>query len=56
MSMSGKISAAMLRRGVIARPMPEGDIIGFAPPLCITPQEVDQVVEALQGAVQEVLG
>lgn len=56
MSISSKISAAMLRRGVIARPMPEGDIIGFAPPLCITRQEVDQVVEALQGAVQEVLG
>lgn len=56
MSISGKISAAMLRRGVIARPMPEGDIIGFAPPLCITRQEVDQVAEALQGAVQEVLG
>lgn len=56
MSMSVKISAAMQRRGVIARPMPEGDIIGFAPPLCITRDEVDQVVEALRGAVTEVLG
>jgi L-2,4-diaminobutyrate transaminase len=56
MSVSVKISAAMLRRGVIARPMPEGDIIGFAPPLCITRPEVDIAVEALRGAVHEVLG
>ena len=56
MSISVKISAAMLRRGVIARPMPEGDIIGFAPPLCITPAEVDRVVDTLRGAVHEVLG
>lgn len=56
MSVSSKISAAMQRRGVIARPMPEGDIIGFAPPLCITRDEVDQVVEALQASVHEVLG
>jgi L-2,4-diaminobutyrate transaminase len=26
---------AMLKRGVIARAMPQGDIIGFAPPLCL---------------------
>ncbi|MEQ8307961.1 MAG: aminotransferase [Hoeflea sp.] len=56
MVISGKISAAMQRHGVIARAMPEGDMIGFAPPLCITPQEVDQVAEALKKAVQEVLG
>lgn len=56
MSVSGKISAAMQRRGVIARPMPEGDIIGFAPPLCITRDEVNQVVEALRESVREVLG
>jgi L-2,4-diaminobutyrate transaminase len=56
MVISGKISAAMQRHGVIARAMPEGDMIGFAPPLCITLQEVDQVAEALKKAVQEVLG
>ncbi len=56
MSVSLKVSAAMLRRGVIARAMPEGDIIGFAPPLCITPDEVDRVVEAARDAVHEVLG
>ena len=36
MSVAPKIAAAMLARGVIARPLPEGDIIGFAPPLCFT--------------------
>lgn len=56
MSMSVKISAALMRRGVIARAMPEGDIIGFAPPLCITPAEVDIVATALREAVHEVLG
>ncbi|WP_431300223.1 aminotransferase [Tabrizicola sp. BL-A-41-H6] len=56
MSVSLKISAAMMRRGVIARAMPEGDIIGFAPPLCITPAEVDTVVQAIRDAVHEVLG
>lgn len=50
------IVAAMLKRGVIARAMPQGDIIGFAPPLCLTEQEADLVVSATQEALQEVLG
>ena len=50
------ISAAMASRNVIARAMPQGDIIGFAPPLCITPAEVDQVVSVCKEAVSEVLG
>nr|WP_323779429.1 aspartate aminotransferase family protein [Amylibacter sp.] len=50
------ISAAMASRDVIARAMPQGDIIGFAPPLCITPAEVDHVVGVTVEAVQEVLG
>lgn len=50
------ISAAMASRDVIARAMPQGDIIGFAPPLCITPKEVDQVVSVAKEAVSQVLG
>ena len=50
------ISAAMAARDVIARAMPQGDIIGFAPPLCITPAEVDAVVDVAKAAVKEVLG
>ncbi len=51
---SGAVVAAMLRRGVIARAMPGGDIIGFAPPLCITEAEIDTVVTATAEAVAEV--
>jgi len=50
------ISNAMASRNVIARAMPQGDIIGFAPPLCITPEEVDCVVSVAKEAVAEVLG
>jgi L-2,4-diaminobutyrate transaminase len=46
----------MIRRGVMARAMPEGNIIGFAPPLCITPAECDTVVAAIRDAAAEVLG
>ena len=46
-----RLSAEMLKRGVIARAMPQGDILGFAPPLCITRAEVDIVVEATAAAV-----
>jgi L-2,4-diaminobutyrate transaminase len=41
---------------VIARAMPQGDIIGFAPPFCLTAEEAGQIVEAAAGAVREVLG
>ncbi|MBO6602984.1 MAG: aspartate aminotransferase family protein [Roseicyclus sp.] len=51
-----QIVAAMGQRGVIARAMPQGDIIGFAPPLCLTREEADTVITATAGAVAEVLG
>ena len=50
------VAAALLARGVIARAMPQGDILGFAPPLCLTPAEADTIVGAVAGAVSEVLG
>lgn len=46
----------MLKRGVIARALPEADIVGFAPPLCLTRAEADRLVAALVEAVKEVLG
>ncbi|KAB0268142.1 aspartate aminotransferase family protein [Microvirga brassicacearum] len=49
-----RIAAAMLERGVIGRAMPQGDILGFAPPLCLTRQEADTVVAAAKGAVEAV--
>ena len=38
-----RIVAAMLDRGVIARAMPQGDIIGFAPPFSLTRAQADEV-------------
>ncbi len=49
-----RLSAAMLERGVIARAMPQGDILGFAPPLCLTREEADTVVAAALGAVKAI--
>ena len=50
------IAAALLKRGIISRAMPQGDILGFAPPLCITESEARIVVDATREAVEEVLG
>ncbi len=49
-----KVAAAALKRGLIARAMPQGDILGLAPPLCIQPSEVDELVNIAQEAVDEV--
>lgn len=51
-----RISAEMAKIGVIARAMPQGDIIGFAPPLCLTEAEADIIVEKTAAAVKTVLG
>ena len=57
---AGKTSAAvvgkLLEQGVIARAMPQGDIIGFAPPLCLTRAEADEITSKTARAVKEVLG
>jgi L-2,4-diaminobutyrate transaminase len=51
-----QIAAALLKRGVIARAMPQGDILGFAPPLCLTRTEADLIVQATAEAIDEVAG
>jgi L-2,4-diaminobutyrate transaminase len=52
-----KISATLLAQDkVIARAMPQGDILGFAPPFCLTRKEADTVVAATRRAVTTVLG
>lgn len=50
-AVGARIAAALLSEGVIARAMPQGDILGFAPPLCLTTSEADQIVEATRRAV-----
>ena len=51
-----QVSAALAERGVIGRAMPQGDILGFAPPLCLTRDEADIVVKAATAAIEQVLG
>jgi L-2,4-diaminobutyrate transaminase len=51
-----QIATVLAQRGVIGRPMPQGDILGFAPPLCLTQGEADIVVSATSDAVKEVFG
>ncbi len=49
-----QVAAAMLERGVIARAMPQGDILGFAPPLCLSKAEADIIIDAAAGAIRHV--
>ncbi|OSQ50900.1 aspartate aminotransferase family protein [Marivita geojedonensis] len=52
-----QISAKLLEQDkIIARAMPQGDILGFAPPFCLTRDEADQVVAGTVRAVKSVLG
>ena len=52
-----QVAAALLAQDkVIARAMPQGDILGFSPPFCLTRKEVDVIVVATTRAVKTVLG
>ncbi|MDF1668415.1 MAG: aspartate aminotransferase family protein [Roseovarius sp.] len=51
-----QIAAALGAQDVIARAMPQGDILGFAPPFCLTREEADEVVAKTAKAVKSVLG
>jgi L-2,4-diaminobutyrate transaminase len=56
LKIGARVSAACLANGMMARAMPQGDILGFAPPLVITRAEVDRVVEIARKAVDEIAG
>ncbi|KFE35324.1 aspartate aminotransferase family protein [Thioclava atlantica] len=51
-----KLARALVERGVIGRAMPQGDILGFAPPLCLTKDEADRIVAVTADAVKATLG
>jgi L-2,4-diaminobutyrate transaminase len=53
---TAQIVAEMGKRGVIARAMPQGEIIGFAPPLCLSRSEADAIVNATRDAIDAVTG
>lgn len=55
LKVGARISAAARARGLIARAMPHGDILGFAPPLVTTREEVDQIVGLAAEAAREVM-
>lgn len=50
-----RISQAARDRGLIARAMPHGDILGFAPPLVMSIKEVDEVVAIAAEATRFVM-
>lgn len=54
LKVGAQVSAAALAEGIIARAMPHGDILGFSPPLCITKEEVDIVIDKAIIAVERV--
>ncbi|MBC7163770.1 MAG: aspartate aminotransferase family protein [Roseovarius sp.] len=51
-----RVAGAMLKRGVIARAMPQGDILGYAPPFCLAEAEADRIARTTADALKEVLG
>jgi L-2,4-diaminobutyrate transaminase len=55
LKVGARVSKAARDRGLIARAMPHGDILGFAPPLVTTRKEVDEIVEIAEAAVREVM-
>jgi L-2,4-diaminobutyrate transaminase len=50
-----RISRAARDRGLIARAMPHGDILGFAPPLVVSEIEIDEIVDLAYQATKQVM-
>jgi L-2,4-diaminobutyrate transaminase len=55
LKVGARISKAARDRGLIARAMPHGDILGFAPPLVTSRQEIDEIVEIAAAAARQVM-
>ncbi|ODM75134.1 aspartate aminotransferase family protein [Bradyrhizobium elkanii] len=55
LKVGARVSKAARDRGLIARPMPHGDILGFAPPLVTTKAEIDEIVSITESAVRSVM-
>lgn len=54
LKVGARISKAARDRGLIARAMPHGDILGFAPPLTLTCAEVEEIVHIARAAAMQV--
>lgn len=48
-----RLNALCLDRGLIARAMPGGDILGFAPPLVLSQHEADELVDITIAAITD---
>jgi L-2,4-diaminobutyrate transaminase len=55
LKIGARVARAARDRGLIARAMPHGDILGFAPPLIISQAEIDEVVELAYQATRQVM-
>ncbi|KRP99758.1 hypothetical protein AOQ73_19475 [Bradyrhizobium pachyrhizi] len=55
LKVGARISKAARDRGLIARAMPHGDILGFAPPLVVTEGEIDEIVDLAYRATKQVM-
>lgn len=49
-----QVAGALLNSDIIGRAMPHGDILGLAPPLCLTHEEADIIVAGVKKAVEAV--
>ncbi|WP_110643310.1 aminotransferase [Salinicola sp. CPA57] len=54
LKVGARVAAAALEENLIARAMPNGDILGFAPPLVIDRGQVDEVIARAKRAVDKV--
>ncbi|RWP16098.1 MAG: aspartate aminotransferase family protein [Mesorhizobium sp.] len=55
LKVGARISKAARDRGLIARAMPHGDILGLAPPLIATKAEVEEITAIAESAVRSVM-
>jgi L-2,4-diaminobutyrate transaminase len=55
LKVAAQIAVAMRARGLIARALPVGNILGFAPPLVATKGDIDSMVSITAAAVHEVM-
>jgi L-2,4-diaminobutyrate transaminase len=49
-----RVAASCLEHGMIARAMPHGDTLGFAPPLVLSKDEADIIVDISKKAIEQV--
>jgi len=54
MKVGAQLAAACISEGLISRAMPHGDILGFAPPLIVRQDDVDEIVARTKKAVDTV--